>query len=310
MSVKAAVKLCKNLGHRLVFNTKKNSPAILMISAGVTGIGCVVSACIATRKLDPVLKNHNETLEEVKEIVANEPEHFDEKQERRMVTKVYAKTALRVAKLYAPATLMGVAAFACATGSYKIQANRITYLSGALAVAEQKLQTYQMKEKAEEVNKIEDPEERKAAAERPIGNDRFMVRWGIGDISFNEPRIYGPYANPQVARQTEEYLNELLAIRGALTWNDVLNAFEKTPYRDGAMAGWIFDPKGGDHQIDLGLTDPRNAAFMSGEDTEGCWLIPNCESYILDKMTATTNDMYEYYRSKRGHRRPSKEIPA
>lgn len=303
MKVQAVAKMCRHLGGRLLFNVKKNSPVILMISAGVAGIGCVVSACMATRKLDPVLEHHNETLQETKDIIENEPEHFDEKQGRKMITKVYARTGLRLAKLYAPAAVLGGIAFACATGSYKIQLNRITYLSGALAVAERRLQSYQLKERAEEVNKIKDPEERKKAAERPLSNENFKVRWAYGDDYFVDPRVFGPYANADIARENEDYLNHILPIRGTVFWNDVLVLFGKKPTRNGAKAGWVFNPKGGEHQIDLGLLDPCNALFMAGEDTEGGWLIPNCETYILDKMEADKQEMWQFYNSEEGRRK-------
>lgn len=301
MRIQAITNMCRHLGSRILFKAKKNSPAILMVTAGATGIGCVVAACVATKKLDPILEQHNKTLEETKEIIKNEPEHFTEKQGRRMVRRVYERTALQIAGLYAPAAAFGFATAACAIGGYKIQANRITYLSGALAVAERKLQTLQAKEQAEELERIKDPEERKKFVERVPGNEELMVRWALGDSTFNDPRICGPYANVNIARQKEEYLNSILKIRGTVYYNDMLTFFGKKPVKkieQGAAAGWIYDPKGGDHQIDIGLRDPRNAAFMIGEDTDGVWLIPNCKSYIFEGDLPNVSDMWDMYNGR------------
>lgn len=306
MNLRAVTKMCRYVVHRAAFSAKKNSPAILMITAGVTGLGCVVSACVATRKLDPIIEHHNKTLEETKDIIENEPEHFTEKQARRMVSRVYAHTALSIAKLYAPAFVLGATTVGCALGGYKIQANRIAYLSGALAAAERRIQTLQAKEQAEELEKIEDPEERKKKAEelkQAKGNEAFEVWWGEGDGKFGDPRIYGPYANPRHLRMTESYFNKILPIWGVVYLNDIFLALGKPRDKKArSNAGWVWDPNGGDHQIDLGLKDPRNSEFMTGNDPCGCWIIPNCEAYIYDKEVAAMGDTWSYYNSPENER--------
>lgn len=291
MNLRAASKAVSNMGsrlmHRAIFTAKKNSPLILMITAGVTGLGCVVSACVATKQLDPVLEQHNRTLEETKQIIANEPEHFTEKQGRRMIAKVYGRTALKVAQLYIPAFLLGATAVGCAAGGYKIQANRITYLSGALAAAERRIQMMQAKEQAEELEKIADPEERRKKAEEfqnNAGNEAFMTWWGAGDDTYPDPQIYGPYAPIRHLKMLEDYYNKVLPIWGDILWSDVLLALHKPRDNKSRMGGWHWNPDGGDHQVDFGLQNARNAVFMSGETRDGVWLIPNCENSIMGKM--------------------------
>jgi len=137
------------------------------------------------------------------------------------------------------------------------------------------------------------------AKKKPIPNPRFEFFWGEGDQDFGDPRIYGPYANVYVARGKVAYANKLLAIHGAFSLNDLLRLFGKKVIREGNDAGWVFDPEGGDEQIDIGLDLPRNREFIRGEETAGFWIMPNCQDYITDKMLSARNTMWEYYNGRR-----------
>lgn len=304
MRLKAISNIARHLVRRGRFFVRRNSPAILMVTAGVSGVGCVVSACVATKKLDPVIEHHNETLSETKAIIENEPEHFNEKQARRMITRVYIHTAFELAKLYAPAFALGMATVGCVAGGYKIQANRIAYLSSALMAAEQKIRVLKEDERDRDLASIEDPEERKKKAEEhPVdGNEAFELWWSTGDEKFLDPRIYGAFANPRQIRQMEEFFNKILPIWGIVYMNDIHVALGKSRDKKASQAGWVWDPNGGDHQIDLGLRNQRNADFMSGNDTSGCWIIPNCQAYILDKATASLGDSWAYYNDPKNRR--------
>ena len=305
MNIGGTLKFCKHLGYRMLFQVKKKAPEICLIMAGATGIACVVSACKATVKAPEVLKEHNETLEKVKEIVKNEPESFGPKEERRMITKVYVKTAVKLSKLYAPAIVYGMSAGASVFGVYHFLNERNIALASALSIAERKLQLAQAKDilALPEGEKQEETEEKKDQEyEKPVANSLFDFFWGEGDKWWSDPRAYGPSVNPLVLAQAEEYFNKILPIRGAIFINDIRSYFDKNVIIAGQYAGWIYDPKKGDHQIDFGIHDPTNKqaiAFMNGDEPDGVWLRFNCESYILDKAMAKKQEMWDLWHTER-----------
>lgn len=307
MNVKAGLTFCKHLGYRALWQAKKHAPEICLAIGGIAGIGCVVTACKSTLKLEPVLEHHNKVLQETKEIIENEPERFTPAQQKRMVAGVYAHTAVQLGKLYAePLVYGGISAFSILSG-YRILDRRNAILSGALAVAERRIQAYEAermrREELEDGTDIpgDTPEEDRTmpAKKRAIPNERFEFFWGEGDQDFGDPRIYGPYANVYVARGKVAYANKLLAIHGAFSLNDLLRLFGKKVIKEGNDAGWIFDPNGGEEQIDVGLDHPRNRDFIRGEETEGFWIMPNCQDYITDKMLSARNEMWDYYNGRR-----------
>lgn len=289
---------CKQFGRRLVVSTRRNSPQICFAASVIAGVACVVSACKATRKLDPVIEHHNRTLAETKEIIKNEPEHFNKQQQRRMITKVYIGTGCRLAKLYMRSVVYGAMSVAGMAAGFKIMSNRVASLTSALTVAEKKLQEkYDDNLPSTKLDK--EAEDTQTQNENQPANPMYEFWWGLGDRSFSDPRIYGPYHNPQVANQNEEYLNRLLKLNGKLYYNDFLRLFRKCPMLGGDdRIGWIYDPNGGDHQVDLGLQNPRNRAFRQGIETEGCWLTPNCREFPKDEMLRKEQEMYYYYQER------------
>lgn len=307
MNMNGVLNFCKHLGYRTLFQAKKKAPELCLALAGISGIACVVSACKATVKANEVLKNHNETLANVKEIIAEEPDQFGPKEEKRMVRKVYGNTVLQLGVLYLPAAIYGVAAGASVYGVYKTLTNRNYALAGALAAAERKVQMLQAKEalglpsgEKEEEDKKEEQE--KTYLEKPVPNEAFSFFWGDGDRQWSDWRLRGPMANPIVLNQIEEYFNTILPIRGAIFMNDIFDYFGKKATVPGQFAGWVYDPKKGDHQIDFGVHDPKNReaiAFMNGDEPDGVWIHPNCENYILDKAMAKKHDVWELMRKQR-----------
>lgn len=296
----------KRTFYKTVFNAKKNSPLICLVSAGVLGAMAIVHTYKATKKSAPIIEAHNKTVEEIHELVRNNPEQHTPKDERKMLTMAYASTGLKLAKAWAPVIVCSVSAVTLAGFSYKIQNDRNAYLSGALAIAERKLQTYQLKEKFEEetgkkYDDLDDADKKKFEQVVPYHNEFFDHFFGEGDKIFGDVDIYGPRHNPIVLEQTQTYFNKILPIRGVIFMNDICSHMGWPCTIEGQHAGWIYDPAKGDEQISFGIHDPSNSemiAFMNGENTTGCWLHFNCETYITDRAIPKLNAMREFYRKR------------
>jgi len=104
MNVKAGLTFCRHLGYRAMWQAKKHAPEICLAIGGIAGVGCLVTACRSTLKMEPILEHHNKVLKETKEIIEKQPDKFTPTQQKRMVAGVYASTAIQLGKLYAQCT--------------------------------------------------------------------------------------------------------------------------------------------------------------------------------------------------------------
>lgn len=107
------IKLPDNVSRKLykiLFKTKKHSPEMLL-AAGVVGVvTSTVMACKATTKIDSVLDKHKTNIKKTKDYVAESgfTDEYTEKDYKKDLTIMYTQTGLKLAKLYAPAVVMGI----------------------------------------------------------------------------------------------------------------------------------------------------------------------------------------------------------
>lgn len=111
-------------------SVKENSPTILTIG-GVIGIGfTIVLACRATLKAQKVVEKHNKKREEFEKSDAGDP---GSKEYTQALAKIYADTALKLAKTYAIPAVIGVASIVSILGGHKILSDRNVKLSNTVA---------------------------------------------------------------------------------------------------------------------------------------------------------------------------------
>lgn len=303
MKVKNMAAVCRGFGSRLLFAAKKHSPELCLIGAGISFVATIVTACKAAKETEDILEAHNKTLEEVKDIIEENPEKYGPKQERKMITGVYVMTGVKLAKTWAPTALGIVSTTACVGGVYKILSTRNAVLASAVTALEdenRKLKAALPEGKdIQEAAKENKNETGVATYVPPKSNDLFDHFWGDGDKRWSDPNAYGPRTNPIVLHQIEEYFNKVLPIRGAIFMNDIYSHFGWKTTMEGQLAGWVWDPNKGEHQIDFGLRNPKypeTIAFMNGDQTDGCWLRFNCDTYILNRSLSRMNEVKEFYR--------------
>ena len=113
---------------------KKYSPEILLGVGIVSGVAACVCACKATVKAADVMDNHKERIDVVKEAKALHDsgeyeegelaEQFDDNAYKVNIFREYSKTALTMAKVYAPAVVLGVISIAAILTSHGIMKKR------------------------------------------------------------------------------------------------------------------------------------------------------------------------------------------
>lgn len=118
-------------------NLVNASPYIFYGIGVVSVVGTIATAIHATMKLEPILDDHNEAIEEIKAIDISEVEDKDEalaiaKSQESSIRKQFAKTTGRIALLYAPTALFAGLAIGSFTASVGIFRKRYVGALGAL----------------------------------------------------------------------------------------------------------------------------------------------------------------------------------
>lgn len=114
-----------------------------MVIAGIGGlVGGTILACRATMKLDDILEESKDELDNIRDTAADSAEYATSKQMKKDLTKVYLKAAAKVAKLYLPAAIVESIGVGCIGGSHKILKNRTAALSAAYAGLDKAFENY------------------------------------------------------------------------------------------------------------------------------------------------------------------------
>ncbi len=288
---------------------EKHSPEILM-GVGVVGtVTSAVMACRATMKLNDVLEECIETRDKIKEVEAN-PNYQDKyspEDAKKDLTINYVQTGVKVAKLYAPAVVVGTISIGCLLGSHNILRKRNAALSAAYLTVDKSFKEYKQRVidrvgeevekeirygiKAEEVVETVTDEE---------GNETTVT----DTVKTMNPTLYSDYArffdeaspcwqndpeyNLMFLRAQQQYANDLLRAKGRLFLNDVYDMLGIEKTKAGQIVGWVYDRENpnGDNFVDFGIYDmskERVRAFVNGYETN-ILLDFNVDGNIWDLM--------------------------
>lgn len=254
---------------RMVLRTRKQSPHILF-GVGISGVvGGTVLACRSTLRLEKTLEVFQNEIAVTKENIDNGVA------EEKELVEVYIRHSLRIAKLYAPAGIVGGVGIACLVGSH----GQLTKRNGALTAAYAGLASAydQYRERVrEEVGEEKELKLFHGLTSHKIKEDGKTIEVQVGDP--NELSIYAVMFdesnrnwqkdaewNKAFLKAQNAYFNNLLQIRGHVFLNEVLEhlGFEHT--RPGSIVGWCIS-KDGDNYIDFGLYSTRSARFINGDE--------------------------------------------
>lgn len=299
----AIIAAAKKLGMKAYMKLSKYSPEIA-IGAGIAcGIAAVVTACVASRKVDAILDEAHKELDEIQiemdrvNITAGETKDLQKK-----AINCYTKTGWRLVKLYAPTAILTVAATGLTLRSHGILKSR--YL-GTLAAYEALDGAYKGYRKrvaeilGEETEKVValgakavdnvNVERDDGVIENLKGAKLVQTEGGKSPYEFDFNRNTSPLCwdpNPVFSeaflRARETYFNDIFRARGHVFLNEVLDelGLERTPA--GAVCGWVRGA--GDDYIDFGYME--SYLRDSRQDTDLCrkniHLNFNCDGPIWD----------------------------
>ena len=279
---------------RMYNNTKngvqKHSPEIL---AGVGVVGVVAStvmACKATMKLNDILEESKETRDKIREVESNPryEEQYSHEDAKKDLVINYTQTAMKVAKLYAPAVILGSASLGCLLASNDILRKRNAALSAAYMTVDKSFKEYRQRvvdrfgeEVEKEIRYNIKAEEITSTVVAEDGSETTITE----TVKTMDPNLYSDYAkffdeaspywqkdpeyNFMFLKSQQQYANDLLKARGRLFLNEVYEMLGIDKTKAGQIVGWVYNPENpiGDNFVDFGIFDmskERVRAFVNG----------------------------------------------
>lgn len=267
---------------------RKHSPEILMVAGVVGTVASTVLACKATLKVKEVLEEKEETVKVIHETLEDEREDYTEEDSKKDLTIVYAQTGIKLAKIYAPAVVVGALSITSIISGHRILKKRNLALAAAYAVVDKGFKEYRGRV-VERFGEAIDKELRynikaKEIEEKIIdekGNE--TVEKNIVDtIELDGSSEYAkffdescpdwrkdPEYNLMFLRRQQDWANEKLKAKGHLFLNEVYDMLGIPRTQAGQVVGWIYDNEhpNGDNYVDFGIYDvgsERKRAFVNG----------------------------------------------
>lgn len=294
--------------NRLGLKFKKHSPEI-MVATGVVGvITSTVMACKATTKIDKVLSESKEHVEKTKDYVEEHgfTEKYTEEDYKKDLTIMYAQRGLKIARLYAPAVMLGAVSIVTILSGHNILRKRNAALAAAYATVDKGFREYRgrvIERFGEELDKelkynIKSKELDEIKVNKKTGKEEVVKK----SVHVANPNEYSDYArffddgctgwtkdpefNLMFLKDQQRYADDRLKAKGSLFLNEVYDMLGIPRTKAGACVGWIYDEKHpvGDNFVDFGIYDLYNEKghdFVNGYERT-ILLDFNVDGNILD----------------------------
>jgi len=262
--------------HKMGFELKKHSPEIF-IAVGVVGtVASAVMACKATTKLNDILEESKEQIDAIHEAPQKEElkDKYDEDMMRKDLALVYFQTGVKVAKLYAPAVILGTLSITSIVASNNILRKRNVALAAAYATVDKGFKEYRervVERYGEQVDYELTHNIKTKEITETIVDEKGKEKQVKKTVEVADPNVTNDYikyftrSNPYwddtpdyvelFLRSQQNYANDRLKVDKVLTLNDVYDSlgFQKT--KAGMVVGWVFDENNedGDNFIEFNV---------------------------------------------------------
>lgn len=268
----------------------KHAPTILT-AAGTAGfIGTTILASKATLKVEETVAEETALLVKVHE--AHDAGKLEDKDALHDKVILYTRMTTKLAKLYAPALILGAASIVSLATGHGIMLKRNASLAAAYAAVDQAFKTYKKKVESK-FGKEAVLDALVSTAEEDLTKDEMTLEaitavdgvspYGVIFDSSNNNWSADEDLSMLHLKCQQQYANDILQTRGHIFLNEVYKmlGFPHTPA--GAVTGWV---KGhGDDFIDFNIYD----GMFEGEDENGRtvtkWALDfNVDGVMYDKI--------------------------
>lgn len=298
------MKSVNGVASKTVMKLKKHSHEILVM-AGIAGtVVSAVLACKATTKVAEILdetKGTLDTIHEGMETGAINGQEYTTEDGKKDTVVVYAQTGMKLAKLYAPAIILGTLSITSILASNNILRKRNVALGAAYAAIDKSFKEYrgQVIErfgeqvdtelkygiKAKKFEEIEvDPEtgkEKKVKKTVMVADPNLQSDYAVYFDSKSRNYETNPDYNRMFLKAQQAFANDKLQTRGHLFLNEVLDDLDLPRTPAGQIVGWTKD--GPDGYVNFRIVEVERET-EDGRHEPALLLDFNVEGNIWEKM--------------------------
>lgn len=298
------MKSVNGVASKTVMKLKKHSPEILVV-AGIAGtVVSAVLACKATTKVAEILdetKGTLDTIHEGMETGAINGQEYTTEDGKKDTIVVYAQTGMKLAKLYAPAIILGTLSITSILASNNILRKRNVALGAAYAAIDKSFKEYrgcvierfgeqvdtELKYgiKAKKFEEIEvDPEtgkEKKVKKTVMVADPNLQSDYAVYFDSKSRNYETNPDYNRMFLKAQQAFANDKLQTRGHLFLNEVLDDLDLPRTPAGQIVGWTKD--GPDGYVNFRIVEVERET-EDGRHEPALLLDFNVEGNIWEKM--------------------------
>lgn len=254
---------------------KKYAPEVMVVVGVVGVVASAVMACKATTKAGAIVEDTKDQMDQIHEVAETHAEEYSEDDMKKDTVIVYTQTAVKFAKLYGPAVILGAASIACILGSHHILSKRNAALAAAYATVDKGFKEYRgrvIKRFGKELDKELRYNVKAKDFEETVVNEETGEETKVTNtVNVADPNDYSDYArffddgctgwtkdseqNLYFLKCQQNYANERLQKKGYLFLNDVYEMLGIPKTKAGQIVGWIYDKKNpvGDNFVDFGI---------------------------------------------------------
>lgn len=289
--------------------TMKHSPEILLVTGVVGTVAGAVMACRATTKVSDILKDTNDQISAIENVASNpqKADVYSEEDARKDKVIVYTQTAVKLAKLYAPAVIIGGLSLTSLVSSNVILRKRNMALTAAYTLIDNSFKDYRKRvvnRFGERVDYELKHDIKKAEIEETIIDENGIEKVVTKEVDILNPNNHSEFAkffdvgNPNWMKDAEHNLfflhsqqsvaNEKLKAKGYLFLNEVYQMIGIPETKVGQIVGWVYEENNpnGDNYVDFGIYDAYNEKardFVNGYE-RSILLDFNVDGIIYDKL--------------------------
>lgn len=298
------MKSVNGVASKTVMKLKKHSPEILVV-AGIAGtVVSAVLACKATTKVAEILDETKGTLDAIHEGMetgAINGQEYTTEDGKKDTVVVYAQTGMKLAKLYAPAIILGTLSITSILASNNILRKRNVALGAAYAAIDKSFKEYRGRVierfgeqvdtelkygiKAKKFEEIEvDPEtgkEKKVKKTVMVADPNLQSDYAVYFDSKSRNYETNPDYNRMFLKAQQAFANDKLQTRGHLFLNEVLDDLDLPRTPAGQIVGWTKD--GPDGYVNFRIVEVERET-EDGRHEPALLLDFNVEGNIWEKM--------------------------
>lgn len=298
------MKSVNGVASKTVMKLKKHSPEILVV-VGIAGtVVSAVLACKATTKVAEILdetKGTLDTIHEGMETGAINGQEYTTEDGKKDTVVVYAQTGMKLAKLYAPAIILGTLSITSILASNNILRKRNVALGAAYAAIDKSFKEYRGRVierfgeqvdtelkygiKAKKFEEIEvDPEtgkEKKVKKTVMVADPNLQSDYAVYFDSKSRNYETNPDYNRMFLKAQQAFANDKLQTRGHLFLNEVLDDLDLPRTPAGQIVGWTKD--GPDGYVNFRIVEVERET-EDGRHEPALLLDFNVEGNIWEKM--------------------------